>query len=155
MAIAEYSTISGTPLDLVELRHKRRESALAQLLSVASARRAVRQHDVLLASLARRARLGTSALGRGVAVPHAHSLLVARPYVLVGRSPRGLEWDAADEQPVHLVALVLSPADLVAERHFQRVAHVVHVLRQQRQRQRLLDAADRDVVALLLREAIG
>ena len=152
MAIAEISSIPHTPLDILEVRHRRRESALTQLVAVAARSGAVRDCEVLLETLQSRERLGTTALGKGVAVPHAHSIAVLRTHVVLGRSAHGLEWRAADREPVRLAWLVLTPSEVSDEQHHLRVGMAVAALRLQRQRQRLFEAASADVVVQLLRE---
>lgn len=152
MAIAEVTPLTDTSLDLLELRHRRRESALHQLVQCAHVHGAVRHPELLEVLLGRRERLGSTALGRGFAVTGAWSLCVRRGLVLVGLSERGLEWESRDERPVQLAALVLTPAESPEELHFRRVTAVVNALRLQRQRQRLLDRRDPAVLLALLRE---
>jgi PTS system nitrogen regulatory IIA component len=152
MAIAEILPLTDTSLDLIELRHRRRESALHQLVQSANEHQAVRHADLLESLLCRRERLGTTALGRGFAVTGLWSMCVRAPLVLVGVSERGLEWEAPDERPVQLAALVLTPGENPEEMHFRRVGAVVAGLRLQRQRQRLIDRRELAVLGVLLRE---
>lgn len=152
MVIAEIPSIPHTPLDILEIRHRRRESALAQLVAVAARSGVVRDAEVLLETLLSRERLGTTALGKGVAVPHAHSISVSRTHVVLGRSTHGLDWRASDTEPVRIVWLVLTPSEVSDEQHHARVAAAVSALRLQRQRQRLIEADTADVVVRLLRE---
>ena len=149
MAITDVPAVSSLPLDLVELRHKRRESALTQLVAAAEAAGIVRDADILLASLLRAQRVGSTAVGKGLAVPHARSFAVKRPVMLLGRSPRGVDWGAQDDVPVQIVALVLSPAATPVAMHVERVAGALHTRRLQRTRQRLLDVDAAGAVALL------
>lgn len=152
MAIAEISPLTDTSLDLLELRHRRRESALHQLVQGAFEHQAVR-HPVLLETLLlRRERLGSTALGRAHAVTGAWSWCVRAPLVLLGISSKGLEWDAEVGVEVALVALVLTPGEAVEELHFRRMEAVTGALRLQRQRQRLLDHRDLPTLSLLLRD---
>jgi len=146
MAIAEMPLVSSTPLDIVELRHKRRESALMQLAVAARRLGVVRDVDALVALLARRERLGTTALGKGVALPHARSIAVVRPFWIVGRSPKGIEWGAPDGEPVQLAVLYLAHHEQSPATHVLRLATAAQALRQQRTRQRLLSV---DAVAAL------
>ena len=81
MATPEVTSIPNPPLDLVELRHRRRESALTQMVAAAEAAGILREPELVLATLLRVHRLGGSAANKGVAVPHARS--PRRP------SPRG------------------------------------------------------------------
>ena len=150
MATIDVPAVSSLPLDLVELRHKRRESALTQLVAAAESAGIVRDADILLASLLRAQRIGSTAVGKGLAVPHARSFAVNRPALLLGRSVRGVDWGAQDGLPMHIVALVLSPAQTPMGMHAERVAGALHALRLQRTRQRLLDV-DAAGAALLLR----
>jgi hypothetical protein len=140
MAIAEILPLTDTSLDLIELRHRRRESALHQLVQSANEHQAVRHADLLESLLCRRERLGTTALGRGFAVTGLWSMCVRAPLVLVG------------ERPVQLAALVLTPGENPEEMHFRRVGAVVAGLRLQRQRQRLIDRRELAVLGVLLRE---
>lgn len=149
MAIAEAPSVTYTPLDFVELRHKRRESALSQMAAAALRHGVVRDLDVLLAVLTRRERLGTTALGKSVALTHARSLAITRPLWIVGRAPRGLDWAAPDGEPVTLAVLYLAPAEQSADAHVARLATAAQALRQQRNRQRLVTADARTAFALL------
>lgn len=140
MAIVEMTSVTRTPLDILELRHRRRDHTLAQLVSAAARHGVVRDADALTALLVRRERLGTTALGKGVALTHARSIVVARPFWIVGRAPRGLEWSAPDGEPVQLVVVYLAPHAQPAAAHVARLAAAAQALRQQRNRQRLATA---------------
>ncbi len=50
-------------------------------------------------------------MDQGVAAPHARLAAVTHPIVVIGRSLRGIDWNARDGLPVQLVFLVLTPAD--------------------------------------------
>jgi mannitol/fructose-specific phosphotransferase system IIA component (Ntr-type) len=151
MAIAEISPLTDTSLDLLELRHRRRESALHQLVQCAVEHQAVRHPALVETLLARRERLGSTALGRGHAVTGAWSWCVRAPLVLVGLSGKGLDWDDVGVD-VGIVALVLTPGESAEELHYRRMEAVTGALRLQRQRQRLLDHRDLATLGLLLRE---
>ena len=66
--------------------------------------------DCAVAVCAREALAGTS-VGHGVAFPHARVAGLRAPILMFGRSSRGVDWDAQDGQPVHLVFLLLSPEE--------------------------------------------
>lgn len=59
---------------------------------------------------AREETMGTG-IGEGIAVPHARLESLAHPLVLLGTSRAGIDWDAIDDQPAHLVFLILTPLD--------------------------------------------
>ena len=53
---------------------------------------------------------GTTAFGKGIALPHAKDEALNRVVAAIGRSRGGIEYGALDSQPVHLIVLVLGPA---------------------------------------------
>ena len=114
-----------------------------------------REPGSLRATLRMRERLGSTAVGRGLAVPNARSLLVTRPAVLVGRSRRGVDWGAEDGAAVQLVLLVISPAQTSAPCHVAAVARVVAAARPARARQRLFESDSPGEIAELLGVAPG
>ena len=152
MSITTVAPVFDSSLFIPELRTRRKESVLNELVQRARLAGAVRDADSLLELLMLRERLGSTALGKGVAVPNARSLAVVEPRLLVARSRRGLEWDAPDGLPVSLVLLTLSPSELSDEAHHGFVARAVGLSRLQRNRQRLLEAESVDAVATLVRE---
>lgn len=57
-----------------------------------------------------RERLGSTAIGQGVAIPHAQTDLVCGSVGVIGRCPKPLDWPGAlDSEPVRVVCLVLAP----------------------------------------------
>lgn len=142
MAILDLSSAPDSSPDLLEFRHRRREQALRSLVERGAARGIVRDPVLALQALSRRERLHSSAHGKAVAIPHARSITVVRPWIALGRCARGIEWPGAEDAPVQLVICVLSPAGLAWPRHLARVAAVVDAVRLQRQRQWLLEVAE-------------
>lgn len=63
----------------------------------------------LLQTLLKREELGSTGIGKGVAIPHGRSLLIDRLEIAVGRSVKGVEFDAIDKKPVHLFFLIMAP----------------------------------------------
>lgn len=149
MAIVDVPSVTGTPLDIIELRYKRRESALTQLAAAACRRGVVRDLDALVAVLVRRERLGTTALGKGVALTHARSIAVVRPFWVLGRSAKGIEWSSPDGEPVQLALLYVAHHEQGAAAHVARLAAAAQALRLQRTRQRLASADAAAAFALL------
>ncbi len=129
-------------LYISDLKNRRKAAALTELVTRAHEAGAVRNPDVLRDTLLLRERVAPSAIGKGVAIPHARSIGVVESRIMVARSRRGIEWDATDGAPVHLVLLVLSPSEASEDAHAELIARAAGVGRLQRHRQRLLDARD-------------
>jgi mannitol/fructose-specific phosphotransferase system IIA component (Ntr-type) len=59
--------------------------------------------------LKRRENLGSTGIGRGIAIPHCRSLVVNKLRVAFGRKKEGLDFKAIDEKPVHFFFLIVAP----------------------------------------------
>ncbi len=59
--------------------------------------------------LRRRESLGSTGVGRGVAIPHTRSMLVTELRLAYGRHPAGIPWAAIDNRPVHFFFLIVAP----------------------------------------------
>jgi mannitol/fructose-specific phosphotransferase system IIA component (Ntr-type) len=127
-------------LYISELKLRRKPSILEELVAHATRAGAVRAPDVLRETLLLRERLFGTGIGKGVAVPNARSIAVREPRLLIARSRRGIPWDASDSALVHLVLLVLSPAEAGEEAHADFVSRAAAIGRLQRNRTRLLEA---------------
>jgi len=153
MTVAPATPGLDLSLYIPELKSRKKDAALAEM--IAPVDRQLRHPSLLLDLLRARERVGTTALGKSVAVPHGRSVTVARPLLVIARSRRGIEWDAPDDLATHLIMLALAPGEWSLEAYHAFVSTVVAVARLQKHRQRLLAAASSDAVATVLREAIA
>jgi mannitol/fructose-specific phosphotransferase system IIA component (Ntr-type) len=65
--------------------------------------------DTLVRLLQRREALGSTGVGRGIAIPHCRSLVVERLRLAYGHHPGGVEYQAIDNRPVHDFFLIVAP----------------------------------------------
>jgi PTS system nitrogen regulatory IIA component len=68
-----------------------------------------KSEGMLFKMLKRRENLGSTGIGRGIAIPHCRSLVVNRLRVAFGRKPEGIDFRAIDEKPVHNFFLIVAP----------------------------------------------
>ena len=65
----------------------------------------------LLNKLLKREELGTTAIGKGIAVPHCRAKGLKSPALLLGLSPDGVAFEAVDGKLSHVFFLLVSPED--------------------------------------------
>ena len=68
-----------------------------------------KSEGMLFKMLKRRENLGSTGIGRNIAIPHCRSLVVNRLRVAFGRKPDGLDFRAIDEKPVRFFFLIVAP----------------------------------------------
>ncbi|GJF27913.1 PTS lactose transporter subunit IIC [Kitasatospora sp. NE20-6] len=105
--------------------------------------------DGFLADVAAREAQAPTGLGDGIAVPHCRSVHVTRPSLALGRSSRGLDFDAPDGRPADLVLVIAAP-DGADDVHLQILASLARRLMDPAFTGALRTATDPSVVAALV-----
>lgn len=113
----------------------------------------IREGEILFQMLEQREKLGSTGIGRGVAVPHGRSLAMTRLAFVFGRSEPGVEFDALDGKPVHLFFLTVAPPQDRSNLYLPVLGKIVETVKSARQRRRLLSAKDFEEVSEILEEA--
>jgi mannitol/fructose-specific phosphotransferase system IIA component (Ntr-type) len=80
--------------------------------------------DTVVRILRRREELGSTGVGRGIAIPHARSLVVSRLRLAYGRSVAGVGWGALDGRPVHHFFLIVAPPVEVSNQYLPVLAKI-------------------------------
>ncbi len=113
---------------------------------------AEQQGGSLIRALMKREELGSTAIGRGLAVPHAKHPAITEVTGVLAISSKGIQFDALDGEAVHVLLMVVSPADAVDE-HIH-VLRMITTLMQDNDFCRFLRAADNTgTIAELIVEA--
>ncbi len=106
MQISEFLQPENVVLDL-SLPSKER---LLQDLADRAAKALGLSDAAIFTALSSREQLGSTGLGRGVAIPHATITGIEKPFGLLARLNRPVDFEAIDEAPVDVVFLLLNPA---------------------------------------------
>ena len=104
MHLAEFFTPDAITL---ALRGSSKDEILAELVGLL--RLDDQSGDTLLRMLHRREALGSTGVGRGIAIPHCRSLVVTRLRLAYGHRREGVEFQAIDSRPVHDFFLIVAP----------------------------------------------
>ncbi len=75
-----------------------------------------------------REKLGSTAVGNGIAIPHGKMPGLTRLFGLFARLDRPIDFEALDNQPVDLVFLLLAPEGAGAD-HLKALARIARLLR--------------------------
>jgi len=68
-----------------------------------------KSEGMLFKMLKRRENLGSTGIGRGIAIPHCRSLVVSKLRVAFGRKTVGVDFKAIDDKPVYFFFLIVAP----------------------------------------------
>jgi nitrogen PTS system EIIA component len=93
------------------LRGGSKDEVLAELVGLL--RMDERSSGTLLRIIQRRENLGSTGIGRGIAIPHCRSLVVNRLRLAFGNRAEGVDYQAIDGKPVcHLFLIVAPPLEI-------------------------------------------
>ena len=68
-----------------------------------------RPRQILFDLLKKREKLGSTGIGKGVAIPHCRSLVINRLMMAFGKKEKGVEFEAIDGKPTHFFFLIIAP----------------------------------------------
>ncbi len=102
------------------------------------------QPDIVRAIL-RREQLGTTGIGRNIAIPHSRHAAVSKLTGALAVSGPGIGFDSVDGEPVHVMILLISPPDRPGE-HLRYLESVVSTLRDEQLVREIRAAQTRDEI---------
>lgn len=148
------STLAERDLVAVDLRAPNREDAIREIMEALSSRRKIEFKQQILTDLLNRECSGTTAIGNAVAVPHARAETLQKPIMFVAVSRDGVDFDAPDGKPVHLVFLLLTPVPATGT-HLKTLSRIASLAQDTDAVRRLINSAsDEDLYRQLKDEQI-
>jgi PTS system nitrogen regulatory IIA component len=91
----------------LELKGSTKDDVLKELIALLKLDE--KSEGMLFKMLKRRENLGSTGIGRGIAIPHCRSLVVNKLRVAFGRKREGLDFKAIDDKPVNFFFLIVAP----------------------------------------------
>jgi nitrogen PTS system EIIA component len=104
MELREFFSLDAVQLDLKGTTKDEVLNELIGLLQLDD-----KSEGMLFKMLKRRENLGSTGIGRGIAIPHCRSLVVNKLRVAFGRKVGGVDFKAMDDKPVHFLFLIVAP----------------------------------------------
>jgi mannitol/fructose-specific phosphotransferase system IIA component (Ntr-type) len=125
MDLRDFLTTGSIALDLPARDREEVLGAMVDLLAIGG-----RPRSTLLRLLARREVLGSTGVGRSIAIPHCRALVVTRVRMAYGRLHSPLPWGAPDGDPVRHVFLIVAPPVEVSNQYLPALGRLAQLARQ-------------------------
>ena len=112
---------------LVNFDGTSKKQVLEELSKLAEFKLGINSRE-LLENLIKREKLGSTAVGNGIAIPHANVTNIDKPHVFVSTLVNGLDFNSTDDRPVDIIFLLIAPNNKGSE-HLQALALISRLLR--------------------------
>jgi PTS system nitrogen regulatory IIA component len=130
-----------SPTDVIVGQRAQDKLRLLRELSARAAASLGLGADLVAQEIQKREELGSTGMGAGIAIPHARIVGLQKPFGVLARLKKGIEFDAIDGRPVDLVFLLLLPAEAQTD-CLNALAAVARKFRESERLQRLREAGD-------------
>lgn len=137
-----------------ELTSKDKPEALSELVELLVSSGTIKEadKDLILGKLKEREVLGSTGIGKGVAIPHAKSKRVKKMIAAFGISKQGMDFKSLDGEPTHIFFLLLAPGETPGP-HLKALAKISRMLDDKFVRDRLRSAkSDQDILKIIKEE---
>lgn len=148
-AITDYVTTETVVLDL---KASTRDQAIKELVEIAARSGRISDVDDVVRSALARERQFSTAVGHGIAIPHAKTDGVDQPVVVFARNDRGIEWESPSGDPAQLLFLIAVPEAAAGDEHLEILARLSRALVKAPFREGLAAAKSEQQVLRLLGE---
>jgi mannitol/fructose-specific phosphotransferase system IIA component (Ntr-type) len=111
-----------------------------------------KSEGMLYKMLKRRENLGSTGIGRGIAIPHCRSLVVSKLRVAFGRKAEGVDFRAIDEKPVNFFFLIVAPPLEVSNQYLPVLGKIAQFSKEPDVPERLLALTEPQQFLALLEE---
>ncbi len=123
----ELSDLIGLDSVVPALKATSKKQALQELAAAAAQRCGVHEREIFDVLLERE-RLGTTGVGKGIAIPHGKLADLDQLYGVFARLAQPIYFEAIDDQPVDLIFLLLAPESAGAD-HLKALARISRLFR--------------------------
>jgi len=136
---------------IIELKQKNKKKTISSIIDHLVEKKKIANEDKKKISRAifQREEMGSTAIGNHIAFPHARTGSVKDIILCIGISKEGIDFDSLDQEPVNIVAFLLSNQK-EAGLHLKMLAFLARMLRDKYLVQRLKNVKNEEEVIALL-----
>jgi len=126
-------------LFIANLRSETKEEVLDELLDLFVREKYIRNRSIVSQMLYQRETLGSTGIGKGVAIPHGRTTAASDVLIAFGKSEKGIEFDSIDKKPAHLFFMVIAPPHDEGNNYLPILGTLVTILNNKENRDKLLE----------------
>jgi nitrogen PTS system EIIA component len=128
---------------LIDIKSSKKEDVIKELVDLLFSSGNIEKCDraKLISALMERESLGSTAIGQGIAIPHAKSDCIPKLVGAFGLSRKGVDFDSLDGEPVYIFFLLVAPQDSAGP-HLKALARISRLFKDKYFRENLRACTD-------------
>ncbi len=111
----------------LELKSTKKEEVLKDLVYMIKSKT---DAELIYSTLLKREELGSTGIGKGIAIPHCRSLAVTKLEIAIGRTIKPINFNAIDKKPVSLFFLIIAPPQDPGNQYLITLGKIVQISRE-------------------------
>ena len=145
--IADYICLETINLDL---KSKNKNSIIKELYENMKSTGKIKDEALGYKDICLREEMGSTGIGKGVALPHAKTKAVDEVVLTLGISKEGVEYGSVDEESVKILFMFLCPEEKTQE-YLKVLARISRWIREESFRERLLKASSKEEIMEIIK----
>ena len=137
-------------LVIAELKSKKKEDVIKEMADKFVEAGIVKDENRFIEAIKEREGVETTAIGNGIAIPHARSDTVEGLSVVLAKSEEGIDFQAVDGKPVQLIFMIACSVD-ISKGYLQILARIARLCKNYAMKDGLIKAKDEKEIMNLIR----
>lgn len=136
---------------LLDIKSREKFELLHELCDFAENKGLIQNKEEFYKVIENRERLGSTGIGKNIAIPHGRSECVKDITIIFARHKEGIEFDSLDGQKAKIIFLLAAPLD-VQSKYLQVLANLSMLLRKEEFRDNIMKAETPSEIIEILKE---
>ncbi|NIA22574.1 MAG: PTS transporter subunit EIIA [Proteobacteria bacterium] len=141
-------------LVVTEIKGKNKNDVIEELVDVFDKAGVLDNKKNFLSAIVKRENVETTAIGKGIAIPHGRSEDVKKMAILFARSKEGINFRSLDKKPVNIIFMIAAPLNVNKE-YLQTIARIARLLRHEDIKEQLINAAGKEEILNIIKDFDG
>ena len=138
MQTTDLSIYFKPELFLQKLSATTKQDVLSEMLDLFKEGQHIKNRDIVHDMLQQREKLGSTGIGKGVAIPHGRTMASYDVLIAFAKSDAGVDFDSIDNKPAHLFFMVIAPPHDDGNKYLPILGTLVTFLNNEENRAKLM-----------------
>jgi fructose-specific phosphotransferase system IIA component len=138
-------------LILCDLKSQEKREVINELIEFLVKKKIIKNKDTFTETILKREELESTAIGKGIAIPHGRSEEVEKMLVIIAKTEEGIDFQSLDGKPVFVIFLIVAPKG-VRKEYLQIVAKIARLAKNTSFREGIIHAKNAQEAMTIIKD---